>query len=363
MSQRLTVAELARALQAEAWGDLDAVILGAAEPGDAGEGEIALAMAARYAEVLRPGAVALLAPGMDPAAFGLRAAIFAPRPRLAMAGLTRAFDPGPAIAPGIHPSAVIDPTAEIGEGAAIGPLAVIGAGARIGPRARIGAHVSIGADARVGADAMILDGARIGSHVRAGDRLIVQPGAVIGGDGFAFVTELPSGVEESRHSLGQRETFPDQPWHRIHSLGSVELGDDVEIGANATIDRGTIRATRVGSGTKIDNLVAVGHNAEIGRDCLLAGQVGLAGSCRIGDRTVLGGQVGVSDNITVGADVVAGGATKIYSNVPAGRVILGSPALRMAAEIEQRRLLRRLPRLFARVARLEGARPPDPEEQ
>lgn len=362
MSVPLTVAELARALQADAWGDLDAPITGAAEPGDAAESQIALAMSQRYAEALRPGSIAMLAPGMDPAAFGLRAAIFAPRPRLALAGLTQAFDPGPGIAPGIHPTAVIDPTAEIGADAAIAPLAVIGAGARIGPRARIGAHVSIGPGALIGADALIMDGARIGGGVRAGDRLIVQMGAVIGGDGFAYVTELPSGVEQSRSTLGERDSFPDQPWHRIHSLGWVELGDDVELGANSAIDRGTIRATRVGSGTKIDNHVQVGHNVEIGRDCLISGQVGLAGSCRIGDRTVLGGQCGVSDNISVGSDVVAGGATKIYTNVPNGRVILGNPALRMTAELEQRRLLRRLPRLFARVTRLEGAGPTEAEK-
>lgn len=358
MSEAITVAELARALQAEAWGDLDARITGAAEPDAAGEGQIALAMTPRYAEALRPGAVAMLATGMDPAPLGLRAAIFAPRPRLAMAGLSRAFDPGPGIAPGIHPSAVIDPTAEIGEGAAIGPLAVIAAGARIGPRARIAAHASIGADVVLGADSLILEGARLCARVTAGDRLILQPGAVIGGDGFAFVTEQPSGVEQIRKTLGKRESFAEQPWHRIHSLGTVELGDDVEVGANSTIDRGTIRATRIGSGTKIDNLVQIGHNAEIGRDVLICGQAGVAGSARIGDRVVLGGRAAVNDNIFVGDDVIAGGATLIWSNVPAGRVLLGDPAVKMETELELRRLIRRLPRLYGRVARLEGGAGP-----
>lgn len=360
MTQAITVAELARALQAEAWGDLDATVTGAAEPGAAGEGQIALAMAPRYAEALRPGAVAMLAPDMDPETLGLRAAIFAPRPRLAMAGLSRAFDPGPGIAPGIHPSAVIDPSAEIGEGAAIGPLAVIAAGARIGRRARIAAHASIGEGAVVGEDALILEGARLCRRVSAGDRLILQPGAVIGGDGFAFVTEQPSGVEQIRSTLGRRDTIVDQPWHRIHSLGTVELGDDVEVGANSTIDRGTVRATRIGSGTKIDNLVQIGHNAEIGRDVLIAGQAGVAGSARIGDRVVLGGRVAVNDNIFVGDDVIAGGAAMLWSNVPAGRVMLGNPAIKMEAELEQRRLIRRLPRLYARVARLEGGGSPEP---
>lgn len=351
-----TIGELAAALGARLWGDASAVVAGVAEPAESGPDRIALALSPRYAATLRPGAIAMIAEGMDPAALGLRAAIFAPRPRLAMAGLTRAFDPGHGIAPGIHPSAVIDPAAELGEGAAVGPFVVIGPGAVIGARARIAAHATIGAGARIGDDALILEGVRIGARVTAGDRLIVQPGAVIGADGFAFVTEAPSGVEEIRGSLGQRAATPAaQPWHRIHSLGTVELGHDVEIGANSAIDRGTIRATRIGDGTKIDNLVHVGHNAEIGRDCLLAGQVGVAGSARIGDRVVLGGQCGVSDNIFVGDDVIAGGASKIYSNVPAGRVILGSPAVRMETEIEQRKALRRLPRLAARVAALESA--------
>ena len=125
------------------------------------------------------------------------------------------------------------------------------------------------------------------------------------------------------------------------------------IGANSTIDRGTIRSTRVGTGTKIDNLVHIGHNVSVGRDCLLCGQVGIAGSARIGDRVVLGGQCGVSDNIFVGDDVVAGGSTKIYSNAPAGRVLLGSPAQKMDAQIELYKAQRRLPRLMAQFAELQ----------
>ncbi len=357
---RLTIAEIARALGASPWGDAGAEVTGAAEPQAAGPTELALAMAPKYAENLRPGALALLAPGMDPAAYGLRAAIVVPRPRLAMSGLTRAFDPGPAIAPGIHPSAVIDPSAQIGEGAAIGPFVVIAAGVRIGPRARIGAAAQIGAGTCIGADALIGPRVAILHGVTIGERPIVHAGAVIGADGFSFVTETASGVEEIRETLGQREDAAGEAhWHRIHSLGGVEIDDDVEIGANATIDRGTIRATRVGAGTKIDNLVHVGHNVTVGRDCLLCGQVGIAGSTRIGDRVVLGGQCGVSDNIFVGDDVIAGGATKIYSNVPAGRVILGPAGLKMEAELEARRNIRRLPRVLAQLAEMRDtiARP------
>jgi UDP-3-O-[3-hydroxymyristoyl] glucosamine N-acyltransferase len=297
---------------------------------------------------------ALLWPGADWQGLGLKAAIFAPRGRLAMAGLTQLLDQGPTIAPGIHPMTVIDPTAEIGPGAAIGPFVTIGAGARIGPWARIASHVSIGVGVRIGADALILESARIGARVQIGDRFICQPGAVIGGDGFSFVTAERSGVEEIRATLGIRGEILQQAWVRIHSLGAVTIGDDVEVGANSCIDRGTIRDTRIGRGTKLDNLVQVAHNVEIGEDCLLCGQVGIAGSSRIGNRVVLGGQTGVVDNIFVGDDVITGAGTLIQTNAPAGRVLLGYPAVRMDQQIEIQKAMRRLPRLVTRVAALES---------
>jgi len=348
----LTIAELARALDARLWGDGSLTVTGAAEAGRASAGQIALATTPAYAEKLNPGDMALLAEGADPEALGLRAAILVGRPRLAMAGLTRAFDPGPAIAAGIHPSAVIDPTADLAPDAAIGPFVVVAARVRIGAGARIASHVSIGADTVIGRDALIHAGVRIAHGVTIGDRVILNPGASLGADGFSFVTPEKSGVEEIRQSLGERAEIRQQHWTRIHSLGGVEIGDDVEIGANATVDRGTIRATRIGRGTKIDNLVQVGHNVVVGEDCLLCGLVGIAGSARIGNRVVLGGQVGVSDNIFVGDDVIAGGATKIFTNAPAGRVLLGSPAVRMEAHVEAQKNIRRLPRLYAQVAEL-----------
>lgn len=351
-----SIASIAAAIGAPFAGDGDLLIDGAAEPASASARHLALATNPKYAEGLKLGQAqaALLWPGADWQALGLKAAIFAPRGRLAMAGLTRTLDPGPAIAPGIHPMTVIDPSAEIGAGAAIAPFVTIGAGVRIGPGARIGAHVSIGAGARIGADALILDGVRIGERVEIGDRIICQPGCVIGSDGFSFVTPEKSGVEEIRETLGQREEIRAQSWHRIHSLGSVTIGDDVEIGANTCIDRGTIRATRIGARTKLDNLVHIAHNVDLGEDCLICGMVGIAGSAKVGNRVVLAGQAGVGDNITVGDDVIAGAATKIMTRVPAGRVILGYPAIQMDKHIELQKALRRLPRLSARVAALEG---------
>ncbi len=352
---RHSIKDIASALGAEAAGDLDLQVAGAAEPQAAGPDQLALAMDPRYADGIAKGKAraAVLWPGADWQAMGLQAAIFAPRGRLAMAGLTAMMDPGPDVAPGIHPMAVIDPSAQIGEGAAIGPFVTVGRDVRIGMGARIASHVSIAEGVRIGAQALILQGARIGARVTIGDRFICQPGAVIGSDGFSFVTPEKSGVEEIRETLGTRAEIHQQSWTRIHSLGAVTIGDDVEIGANACIDRGTIRDTLIGSGTKLDNLVHIGHNVQVGRDCLLCGQVGIAGSSRIGDRVVLAGQVGVNDNIFVGDDVIAGGGTKIFTNAPAGRVLLGYPAVKMETHVEIQKALRRLPRLAARVAALD----------
>lgn len=352
-----SIRDIAAALGAEAAGNLDLVVSHAAEPAMAGADALALAMDPRYADGIAKGRAraALLWQGADWQSLGLEAAIFAPRSRMAMSGLTRMMDPGPQIAPGIHTLSVVDASAVIGAGAAIGPFVSIGADVRIGTGARIASHVSIAEGATIGDDALILQGARIGARVTIGDRFICQPGAVIGADGFSFVTPEPSGVEEIRKTLGSRAEIKSQSWTRIHSLGAVSIGDDVEIGANSCIDRGTIRDTSIGSGTKLDNLVHIGHNVQVGRDCLLCGQVGVAGSSRIGDRVVLAGQCGVNDNIFVGDDVIAGGATKIFTNAPAGRVLLGYPAVRMESHVEMQKALRRLPRLAAVVAELQKA--------
>lgn len=352
-----SIAEIAKALGAQAFGNVKLRIDRAAEPAHAGPNTLALAMDPKYADGLSEGGAkaALLWEGADWEKLGLEAAILVARPRLAMAGLTKVLDTGPDIAPGIHPTAVIDPDAKIATDAAIGPFVVIGPGVEIGPKARIAAHVSIGRDTKIGAGALLHAGVKLGQQVTIGVRFIAQPGAVVGADGFSFVTEETSGVEEIRETLGQRDDVKAQSWIRIHSLGGVEIGDDVELGANVAIDQGTIRATQIGRGTKLDNLVHVGHNVQVGEDCLLCGQVGIAGSSRIGNRVVLAGQCGVSDNIFVGDDVIAGGATKIFTNVPAGRVILGSPAVKMETQVEMQKALRRLPRLATAVSALQKA--------
>ncbi|QFU08562.1 UDP-3-O-acylglucosamine N-acyltransferase [Rhodobacteraceae bacterium THAF1] len=346
-----TISDIATALSARLEGDGSIVITGASEPADATQSDLALAMQPAYAERLGEGAAqaAILWEGADWRALGLKAALFVQRPRLAMAHLTAVFDPGPQIAPGIHPSAIVDDTAQIGEGAAIGPLVVIGAGARIGANARIASHVSIAEGAQIGDDALILQGAKVGARVQIGDRIILQPGALIGADGLAFVTPQKSGVEKARESLGDQGDITEQAWTRIHSLGTVIIGDDVEIGANTCVDRGTIRATRIGNGCKLDNLIHIAHNVVMGEHCLAAAMTGIAGSTVLGDRVVCGGATGIADNLTIGSDVIFGGGTKVLSNVPAGRVMMGYPAVRMDQHVDMYKALRRLPRMLARL--------------
>ncbi|MCG7492210.1 UDP-3-O-(3-hydroxymyristoyl)glucosamine N-acyltransferase [Thalassobius sp. Cn5-15] len=353
----ITVKDIAASLGAEAFGDVSISITGVAEPAMAGASDLALAMKPAFAKGLPDGQaqVAMLWAGADWQALGLKAAIVAPRPRFAMAGLSAMMDAGQGYAAGIHPSAIVDVRAKLGADVTIGPLAVISAGAVIGDGSVIGPQCFIGADASLGQGCFLREGVKIGARVTIGDRFIAQPGATVGGDGFSFVTPEVSNVEQMRDTLGDAGEAKAQSYARIHSLGSVSVGDDVEIGANACIDCGTVRDTRVGNGVKIDNLAQIGHNVEVGNDTLICAQVGIAGSTRIGHNVVLGGQTGVSDNIFIGDHVITGGATKVLANVPAGRVMLGYPAMKMETHVEAYKGLRRLPRLFRDVAALKKA--------
>ena len=344
-----SVKDIAAALGAEALGAVDLLITSAAEPAAAGPDDLALAMTPAYGDVLGQGRAraAVVWPGADWQALGLKAAIIAPRARLAMAGLTQMLD-RPLAPTGIHPTASVDPTARIGAGVSIGAFTVIGANADVGEGSWIADHVSIAQGVRIGAGGQIHAGTRLQRNVTLGARVILQPNVAIGGDGFSFVTAAPSNVERARETLGEAAMEPpeDPRWHRIHSLGGVAIGDDVEIGANSCVDAGTIRATSVGTGTKIDSLVQVGHNVIVGAHCLLCAQAGVAGSTVIGDRVVVGGKAGVADNLRVGDDVVLGGGTIVLSNVPAGRVMMGYPATKMQTHLESYKALRRLPRLL-----------------
>ncbi|QFS82250.1 UDP-3-O-acylglucosamine N-acyltransferase [Roseivivax sp. THAF40] len=354
---RHTIDEIAHALGLKAVGDGAIAVEGVAEPADCPPDRLAIALKPAFAEQLGQGEAqaALLWDGADWQGMGLKAAILAKRPRYALSGVSAAFDPGQGYGAGIHETAHIDPSARIAPDVAVGPFTVIGAEVEIGTGSVIGPQVFIGRGARIGAGALVHAGARIGAGVTAGDRLIVQFNAVIGSDGFSFVTPEVSGVERARESLGDQGAAEAQPWARIHSLGAVTLGDDVEVGANSSIDRGTVRDTGIGTGTKIDNNVQVGHNVVVGQHCLLCGMVGIGGSTVIGDHSVLGGQSGVGDNLKIGARVILGAGTLALSNVPEGRVMMGYPAMKMDQNIEAYKGLRRLPRLFREVDALRKA--------
>ena len=338
-----TVDALGTALNAEDWGDGTFTVTGLAEPRLAGETDLAIAGDPKFAAALSEGAAraALLWQDADPSSYGLNAAILVGRPRFALSQLTGAFDVSMRLTPGIDESAVIHPSAVLGDGVEIGPFVFIGAGAEIGAQTKIGPQVTIGANSKIGSNAVLGARVSVGQNVAVGQNFIAQPGAVIGGDGFSFVTPEPSDVEAVRYSLVLERGAGPQVWSRIYSLGGVQIGNNVEMGANSCVDQGTLRPTVIGNGTKIDNLVQVGHNAII------------AGSSVLGNRVVLGGQAGVVDHVVLGDDLIVGASSMVRTNQKGGRALLGDPAIDMKASIESYKGLRRLPRLFRDVAALK----------
>ena len=282
------------------------------------------------------------------------------RHKVALARLTRLFSPPLHHVPGIHPSAVVDYAANIRDGASVGPLCVVGPGARIGPGAVLLSQVTVAAGAEVGAGSILHPGVRIGENCVIGQGCILQPNACVGADGFGFVTAEEGSVERALRT-GEVTAF-NFDIQRIDSLGNVIVGDNVEIGAGSCIDRGTLGPTRIGDGTKIDNLVQIGHNVKVGENVLIAGSTGVAGSVTIGDRVVLGGMVGIADHKKVGDDAIVAGKAGIGRNVEPRGVYAGFPARpikeQRSLEMDQMRVgraLRRLRALTERVDRLEAA--------
>lgn len=352
-----TIAELAEALGVEAVGDTSIRVSGVTEPALATADQLALAMDPKYADTIAEGSAvaAMLWQGADWESLGLKAALMPSRPRYSLSALTALMDRGQGYPEGIHETAVIDPTAEIGEGVRIGAFCVIAAGAKIGDGSVLATHVYVGTGSEIGAKSLLREGTKIGADVIVGKGFIAQQNVSVGGDGFSFVTPEKSAVEETRDTLGAEVSASGQAWARIHSLGGVIIGDDVELGSGTSVDRGTVRPTRIGNGVKCDSLVQVGHNVVIGDHCLLCAQAGVAGSSRIGNYVVLGGQTGVADNVFVGDGVIAGGGTKILSNVPAGRAVMGYPAIKMDAHVDMYKGMRRLPRVLRDIAALKKA--------
>lgn len=279
--------------------------------------------------------------------------VVASRPRTALAELTVLFDQPPARAKGAHPQASVDPSATLGQDVSIGAFAVIARDVAIGDGTVIAENVTIGEGARLGKNCLVHAGVRICHRAEIGDRVIIHPNAVIGADGFSYATPTQSSFEAAK-LIGRVESTNDEIV-RVSSLGRIVLGDEVEVGASTTIDRGTLKDTVIGAGTKIDNQVQIAHNVEVGTNCMICAQVGLAGSVTIGNRVVLAGKVGVADHVKVGDDSVIGAGSGLYTDVPAKSIMYGYPAMPMAEAARHFKHIRTLHELFADVEELKKA--------
>ncbi len=271
------------------------------------------------------------------------------RPQLALARMLAAVQPKRFIAePGVHPTAIVHSTAELGEGVAIGPLCVVGPKTKIGARTQIGSGCLIGGGVQIGEDCTFHQGALVADYIKIGNRVILQQGASIGADGFGYVTERPSNLELRMNGI--KELSNDvNPHLKIPQIGIVVLEDDVEVGSNATIDRATIGATTIGTGSKIDNLVMIAHNSRIGRECLVIAGTAIAGSCVLGDRVVLAGQSGMKDHTRMGNDSIAQGQAGLMHDVEEGGVVLGTPALPTRDFMESFALTKKLPQMSRKM--------------
>lgn len=249
------------------------------------------------------------------------------RPRLAMMKLLNMFYKEPETREGIHPSAVIAEDVKFGQNVSIGANVVIGKGAEIGDNTKVLANSYIGGSCKIGKNCFFHPGVNIGERVQVGNNVILHHGVSLGADGFSFVTENPDNIEQARKDGAILEENTDHKIFKIPSIGAVTIGNNVEIGANSTVDRGTIENTTVGDDTKIDNLVMIAHNCKVGKGCMIVSQVGMAGSCVIGDRVVIAGQAGLADHISIGNDSIIGPQAGVTKSFPAKSIIIGSPAV------------------------------------
>lgn len=290
-----------------------------------------------------------------------------PRPKVALALLLHVFEKKVHAKPGIHPSAVVEPSAKIGENASVGPFVYVGENAVVGDNTILMSHATVSAQAKVGTNCLIYDGVRVGERVVLGNRVVIHHNASIGADGFSFVTPEQGSIESARASGGKIES-QNTDLVKINSIGTVVIEDDVEIGACTTIDRSNLGATLIKRGTKIDNLVMVGHNNTIGQNCLIVSQVGVAGSCTIGDRVVLAGQVGLKDHLKIGDDAIVMARAGVMWDVEPKSIVVGEPAepyreyMRKLGQVnnlgkmskELRALKKQMETLEAQIASLEA---------
>jgi UDP-3-O-[3-hydroxymyristoyl] glucosamine N-acyltransferase len=333
-SARVRLGDLASQLGLKLEGDPELEVSGVASLDAATADDLVFVRAASFAAKLAASpARAVVAPvGFD---VGKRSALRSSDPSRDFYRAARILVPEPAVAPGIHPSAVVAPDAVIDPSAAIGAACVVGARVEVGPRSVLHPGVVLYDAVRVGADCVIHARCVIAAASVLGDRVVLQPGVVIGGDGFGYTGQEGGGVV------------------RAHNVGRVWIGDDVEIGANSTVDRGTLGDTRIGRGTKIDNLVQIAHNCTLGEDCLVVAQVGVAGSTVLESGVVVLAQAGIAGHKRIGANALIGPQSGVHSDLAAGARVIGTPEREGRAFHREMAALSRLPELLRRVRRLE----------
>jgi len=333
MLATMTLAEIAARLGCELRGDGAIAINAIRGLEEAGPGDLAFLANPKYAAQLattRASAVIVAKEHADLPIATLRA----DNPYLCFAQALALFHHPVEEPAGVHPTAVVAASARIAESASIGAYTVIGEDVVIGPRAVLHPHVTIYRGVRIGAEFVAHAGVVVREDVRIGDRVVLQPGVVIGADGFGFAPG-PTGAV------------------KIPQAGTVVVEDDVEIGANTTVDRATLEATIVRRGAKLDNLVMVAHNCEVGAHSFLAAQVGIAGSTKIGRGVQMGGQAGAAGHLTIGDGVQVAAQSGVPNSVPAGTVVGGYPAIEVGLWRRTSAALLRLPELLRRVRRLE----------
>jgi UDP-3-O-[3-hydroxymyristoyl] glucosamine N-acyltransferase len=319
-------------------------ITGVSTPPHAGPSDLIFISSPKHRAALQSSAAGAVLLSGDLEAPETMAVIRVERPALAMAQAIDRLVPIARAPAGVSERAILGDRVTIDDSASIGPGCCLGDRVRVGARTEIRAGVTVGPDAIIGDDCVIHSGAHLYDGVRIGNRVIIHAGAVIGADGFGFVPEpLPPGGpagEPFRH-------------RKLRQVGTVVIEDDVEIGANTTIDRATLSETRIGRGTKIDNLVMIGHNCIIGRHTVVVGQAGLSGSVAVGDYVQVAGQAGLIGHVQIGSHATIGSQAGVTRDVPAGTTVLGSPALDVKIADKALPIIGHLPRLRRLVRALE----------
>ncbi len=336
-----TLAELAARVGGEVEGDGSLRIERVRGLEDAGPGDLSFLANRKYRRVFEESRAAAVIVGRDERVPPGRTVLRAQDPYLAFARISTAFHPLPAAVPQLSPEAVVHPSARVHPSAQVMPLAFVGPGAEVGARTILHPGVFVGADARIGDDCILYPNAVVREGCQVGRRCILGPGCVVGSDGFGFAFDM-----EGEGGSGPRH-------YKVPQAGIAVIEDDVELGANTCVDRATLGRTVVGRGAKLDNLVQIAHNVQVGPLCLLAGQVGIAGSTRLGMGAVFGGQVGIIGHLDIGDGARLGAQAGVVGDVPAGETYTGYPAIPHAEWLRSSAAFRKLPELLKRVRELE----------